>query len=575
MGKRGPPQRPFLAAAVAALVGVRARLAVARARGPADASSHARRCSTSPPTRSGCRLCGALDANEPAGPRGPRRRGSPSQLVVQQNGSNPVELGRALAAVRGERRADLAGRQQRDAAPPHTPCAQTPEQHAPAEPHATPVRAAPRRRCPRCSAGAAVRRSGRTRSRRARASAQTPATQAPLQHASPAAAARAVRDARRATCALHAAQRAALSRGSARALSRKQPRPQAPPMQTPAQHAAALWAWRPVGRAARARRARRSTGRRSSRPGRTAPSRAQLSPPQIPARHAALQVRRALAGEPVPRHTGGSGGGASGAPCAREIGQPTTSCSREPHPRASAARTTSTREHEEGARSEHGAEGQHGGQFRRAGVAVGQRRGRGEVEMEMSNGSGDGAAGARRPRRPAERADPRRLPILPRERVVEDRPGSRALPSIVRGRIRENLRSTSPAGRAHRTKGEGPDLDSHPSDRHPALPLRRQATRRRGAGRRQPRRSRGGSDDKNSPARGQAGSGEGDHLARGRRHARGARRRPRRGARAARHPRTRARAKHLERPRSLPRHPEGGPESLRHFKRTYREARSG
>ena len=61
--------------------------------------------------------------------------------------------------------------------------------------------------------------------------------------------------------------------------------------------------------------------------------------------------------------------------------------------------------------------------------------------------------------------------------------------NIVRGKIRQNLRQVHLAGRADRAQGQGPRLDPDPADRHPALPLRRQAAGRRRSGRRRRRRS--------------------------------------------------------------------------------------
>ena len=82
-------------------------------------------------------------------------------------------------------------------------------------------------------------------------------------------------------------------------------------------------------------------------------------------------------------------------------------------------------------------------------------------------------------------------------------------------RFRNIVRGTHPAepaevhlaGRADRTEGEGSGLDPHPADRHPALPLRRQAAGRRRAGRRRSGRS----------GRRRAGRGAGRRQAGGRR----------------------------------------------------------
>ena len=56
-------------------------------------------------------------------------------------------------------------------------------------------------------------------------------------------------------------------------------------------------------------------------------------------------------------------------------------------------------------------------------------------------------------------------------------PDHRRFREIVRGKIKQNLRKYISQGRADRAQGQGPGLDPAAADRHPALPLRRARSR--------------------------------------------------------------------------------------------------
>ncbi len=105
---------------------------------------------------------------------------------------------------------------------------------------------------------------------------------------------------------------------------------------------------------------------------------------------------------------------------------------------------------------------------------------------------------------------------------------------IVRGKIKQNLRKYISQGEMIGAQGQGRGLDPAAADRHPALPLRRQAAGRRRARARATSATRS-ARARRKPGEGEAGERPGEHLARGRGHARRARRDPGRGARAARH----------------------------------------
>ena len=62
-------------------------------------------------------------------------------------------------------------------------------------------------------------------------------------------------------------------------------------------------------------------------------------------------------------------------------------------------------------------------------------------------------------------------------------PDHRRFRDIVRGKIKQNLKKYISQRRADRPQGQGPRLHPPAADRHPALPLRRQAAGRRRAGR--------------------------------------------------------------------------------------------
>ena len=128
------------------------------------------------------------------------------------------------------------------------------------------------------------------------------------------------------------------------------------------------------------------------------------------------------------------------------------------------------------------------------------------------------------------------------------------------------------AGRADRAEGQGPGLHPDAADRHPALPLRRQAAGRRRAGRGRRRRPDRARASRNADGERQGRRQAGRARARGRPVARRARRRS--SARSCELPRIEPKGKsrssaQKDRYTGIRR---VGPESLRHFKRTYREA---
>ena len=143
--------------------------------------------------------------------------------------------------------------------------------------------------------------------------------------------------------------------------------------------------------------------------------------------------------------------------------------------------------------------------------------------------------------------------------------------NIVRGKIRQNLRKYISQGELIGRKGK--DLVSIPipqidiprfrfGDKQRAASVRATATRA----------IRSAATRTNEAGARQGRARRRRARARGRRHARRARRDPRRGARAAATSRTRARARSSRAKDRYTGIRRVGPESLRHFKRTYREA---
>ena len=84
--------------------------------------------------------------------------------------------------------------------------------------------------------------------------------------------------------------------------------------------------------------------------------------------------------------------------------------------------------------------------------------------------------------------------------------------AIVRGRIRQNLRKYISQGELVGPQGQGPRLDPHPADRHPALLVRRRQRGGAGQGDGDPGDPMGG-DPSDEERRGpQAGSAPGEHV---------------------------------------------------------------
>ena len=90
--------------------------------------------------------------------------------------------------------------------------------------------------------------------------------------------------------------------------------------------------------------------------------------------------------------------------------------------------------------------------------------------------------------------------------VVEDRPGPRAFSTNRPGTHPAEPPQVHLAGRAHRSKRQGPGLDTDSADRHPALSIRGQAARRRRSGRRQPRRPGRRRTARSSPGKARRGA---------------------------------------------------------------------
>ena len=154
--------------------------------------------------------------------------------------------------------------------------------------------------------------------------------------------------------------------------------------------------------------------------------------------------------------------------------------------------------------------------------------------------------------------------------VAEDRSGPRPLPPDRARQDQAEPAQVHLAGRADRAKkGKDTVVDPDAADRHPALPLRRQAAGRRRAGRRRRRRpARPGRAEQ--PGTGKAGDQAGRSPARGRLTLEELAADPRRGARAAAH-RAQGQEQIVAQKDKLHRaSARTGPESLRHFRRTYR-----
>ncbi len=99
------------------------------------------------------------------------------------------------------------------------------------------------------------------------------------------------------------------------------------------------------------------------------------------------------------------------------------------------------------------------------------------------------------------RVDRRATGLLHSRCVAEDRPGPRPFPTDRAGPDPPESAEIHLAGRAHRAQGQGPRVHPDPPDRHPPLPLRRQAAGRRRSGRRQARATRWAAARRSSPGR--------------------------------------------------------------------------
>lgn len=410
-----------------------------------------------------------------------------SHATLQQSGSNR-QISAAQSPQPAASGAPLAQTACEQVTPPQTPCSQTPEQHASAEPQASPSGPHPPQtpalqRWPQQSAPALqAEPSG------AHGSRQMPLTHMPLQHGAPM---------QRAPFGMQAAAHAPSTQlseqhcsGELHALPSGEHRsPQAPPAQTPAQHCAPPSQGAPSGKqpCPQIPSAHRPV-QQSPEAAHGAPSRAQLPPPQIPCAHAALQQSAALwQGSPSSRHTG-----ASGAPPAPASSGSPTSCSREPQPRRGAARTARNTRRRAAAR---------GSTSRRLPWA------------QFTTGGRDGGAGddalapaVRRTCGPEAASDATLASVS--LKIDQDHGRFR---QIVRGRIRENLRKYISQGELIGRKGK--DLVSIPIPQID-IPRFRFGDKQRGGvgqGDGNPGDPVGGSDDK-QPGQGQAGSGEGDHL---------------------------------------------------------------
>ncbi len=83
---------------------------------------------------------------------------------------------------------------------------------------------------------------------------------------------------------------------------------------------------------------------------------------------------------------------------------------------------------------------------------------------------------------------------------------------IIRGKIKQNLRKYISQGEMIGAEGQGHRLDPAPADRHPALPLRRQAAGRRRAGRRRAGDPLGAGRRGAAGRRARPATGPGEHL---------------------------------------------------------------
>ena len=141
---------------------------------------------------------------------------------------------------------------------------------------------------------------------------------------------------------------------------------------------------------------------------------------------------------------------------------------------------------------------------------------------------------------------------------------------IIRGKIKQNLRKYISQGEMIAQQGQGHGLDPAAAGRHPALQARRQAAGRRRAGRRRGRRRRS-ARARSSRAPGEAGDRPGEHLLE---------------VEVSLDELAEILGEELELPRIQPKGTEKivawkdkytgirttGPESLRHFRRTFKQA---